>query len=104
MKILEYDFGKVLIGENAKENWKIIDSSEEDDMWFHIKGEPSCHIVAQSKRILSENDIINVAELFHTFSKKTHHNKVIYTHIRNVKKNKNKVGSVNVINELNIQI
>ena len=34
------------IGKNAKDNFKIIDMCEPDDLWFHLKKESSCHVVA----------------------------------------------------------
>lgn len=33
------------IGQNAAENFEIIDNSEEHDLWFHIESAPSCHVV-----------------------------------------------------------
>jgi predicted ribosome quality control (RQC) complex YloA/Tae2 family protein len=34
------------VGQNAKENFDLIDDSEADDIWFHISQLPSCHVVA----------------------------------------------------------
>jgi predicted ribosome quality control (RQC) complex YloA/Tae2 family protein len=48
-----------LLGKNAKDNFDIIDESKENDIWFHINGEPSCHVIA----ILEENIKYNKKEL-----------------------------------------
>ena len=88
MKVLDYAFGKVLIGQNAKENWKIIDMSEPDDMWFHLDNYPSCHIVAQTKTELTIENIEEITKLFNS------RYPVCYTQIKNLTKNKNSVGSV----------
>ena len=40
----------VRIGKNAVDNWEIIDSSNNHDLWFHLDNAPSCHL------ILSVND------------------------------------------------
>lgn len=48
-----------LLGQNAKDNFNIIDISKENDIWFHINGEPSCHVIA----ILEENIKYNKKEL-----------------------------------------
>ena len=34
------------IGENAKDNNKVIESSEPGDLWFHVASKSSCHVVA----------------------------------------------------------
>jgi predicted ribosome quality control (RQC) complex YloA/Tae2 family protein len=34
------------IGINAKNNFEIIDESHKNDIWFHLKGTSSCHVVA----------------------------------------------------------
>ena len=34
------------VGQNAKENFDLIDDSEADDIWFHIHQAASCHVVA----------------------------------------------------------
>jgi predicted ribosome quality control (RQC) complex YloA/Tae2 family protein len=34
------------IGTNAQDNFDVIDSAQPEDLWFHVKGQPSCHVVA----------------------------------------------------------
>lgn len=34
-----------LIGKNAEDNFGIIDASNPEDIWFHISGYSSCHVV-----------------------------------------------------------
>lgn len=34
------------IGKNAKDNFRIIDMSNENDIWFHLEDYPSSHIIA----------------------------------------------------------
>jgi len=34
------------VGQNAKDNYDIIDQSGPDDIWFHINQVSSCHVVA----------------------------------------------------------
>ena len=33
------------LGQNAKENFELIDDSHPQDLWFHIHQEPSTHVV-----------------------------------------------------------
>ena len=39
------------IGKNAKNNFEIIDQSDPNDMWFHLKDVSSCHVIACLKNI-----------------------------------------------------
>jgi len=34
------------IGQNAQENFDLIDASRPEDIWFHINGQPSGHVIA----------------------------------------------------------
>lgn len=34
------------VGENATDNFKVIDSGNPTDLWFHAKENSSCHVVA----------------------------------------------------------
>jgi len=39
------------IGKNAKNNFEIIDESDPNDIWFHLKDVSSCHVIACLKNI-----------------------------------------------------
>jgi predicted ribosome quality control (RQC) complex YloA/Tae2 family protein len=34
------------VGQNAQDNFDLIDDSSPDNLWFHIHGHASCHVVA----------------------------------------------------------
>lgn len=34
------------IGTSAQDNFDVIDSAQSEDLWFHVKGQSSCHVVA----------------------------------------------------------
>ena len=36
-----------IIGEHAAENFEAIDQANHTDIWFHVNGRPSCHVIAQ---------------------------------------------------------
>ena len=38
----------ILVGNNKRENFKIIDDSIDSDIWFHIEGKPSCHVILKT--------------------------------------------------------
>ena len=35
----------IYIGQNKNENWELIDAAVKTDIWFHIEGTPSCHVI-----------------------------------------------------------
>ena len=36
-----------VVGTNAQENHDIIDAADPEDLWFHISGHPSCHVISK---------------------------------------------------------
>lgn len=97
------------IGENASDNWCIIDAANDEDIWFHIADKPSCHVIAIMPIKLSKKEqkyvVTQGALLCKTNSKyKSERNlRISYTKIRNVKK-ADIVGSVQIYNGSTITI
>jgi len=113
----------IQVGENARENWELIDYADKFDLWFYLDNVPSGHVVIKeilTKKIhvVIKNDIkddikndikndffgyphelIHMACLYCKAQSKYKNNKttVIYTTIANVKKEKN-IGSVSIKN------
>ena len=90
---LEVEF---LIGQNKEDNFKIIDSSEPEDIWFHASNISSCHIIAS---ITKTNVKLDKKQLRYILKQgallcKQYTNKVakekfveiVYTNVKNVKK------------------
>ena len=50
------------IGSNARDNSKIIEESEPDDLWFHLNNAPSAHVVARLPVGLSKKQRLTVAK------------------------------------------
>jgi predicted ribosome quality control (RQC) complex YloA/Tae2 family protein len=38
----------ICIGKSAKENWKLIDDSMPNDIWFHLDDVPSSHVILKT--------------------------------------------------------
>lgn len=85
------------IGRNAKENWKLIDMSEQNDIWFHLDDSPSCHVVLSVGDIKKPHrKVIKYCALLcktHSKMRNIKNISIIYTKIANIKKCKI-VGSV----------
>jgi len=102
---------EIEMGQNAQENWDLIDKSEENDWWFHLQDYPSSHVVihtqdyVKKKKDLDRKTIKYAALLCKQNSKMKSEKKVevIYTQIKNVEKTED-VGSVMTIETCVIKI
>lgn len=116
---------KYIIGQNASENFKIIDDANNDAyndaqsdahsdaneyyMWFHIDGYPSCHVICKIPDNLSKKDFLKIIKRGALCCKE--HSKyrteksvsVIYTYLKNVKKT-DIIGSVITTNTKSIKV
>ena len=61
MKQEEYMNTTIIIGENAQDNWDIIDF-ESDYIWLHLNSFPSCHIIINDVNI-DDNVLLYAAQL-----------------------------------------
>ena len=105
MKTFKHSIGSInytiRVGQNAKENWNLIDSSDPFDVWFHLDNHPSSHVVisqdlASNKDLFYPNQIIGIAADYcksHSKQKLASKVKVVYTNIENLTTGKD-VGSV----------
>jgi predicted ribosome quality control (RQC) complex YloA/Tae2 family protein len=91
-----------LVGTSAQDNFDILDISDPDDIWFHVKGESSCHVIAKMSDVGEKIDkkmrrlIIKQGALLCKMESKYKSVKnleIIYTKVKNVKKTAT-VGSV----------
>lgn len=99
---------KIRVGETAKENWDLIDTSSQNDLWFHVDDCPSCHVVlsiGNYKKNPHKTVLNYCANLCKEGSKEKNKRTttVIYTLIKNVRK-ADKVGSVTTTNTTKIKI
>ena len=90
------------IGTNAQENFDIIDTSEETDLWFHVDNLPSCHVVASIPNAEKYNhkEIAYIAKqgacICKQYSKYASQKKlpIIYSKIIDITKSQTQVGTV----------
>jgi predicted ribosome quality control (RQC) complex YloA/Tae2 family protein len=105
MKTIQYEASNnilynIYIGENDVDNWQMIDKAKQNDIWFHLKEFPSCHVILEVK---NENtleklpkSLINYTACACKNNSKVSHLRniyVIYTQIKNITKT-TKIGSV----------
>lgn len=80
------------IGQNAQDNFDVIDAASEEDMWFHVKDLPSCHVVAKIPEGIDRKEMRSVikrgAILCKQHSKYKASDKlyIIYTRLKNIQK------------------
>jgi predicted ribosome quality control (RQC) complex YloA/Tae2 family protein len=77
------------IGQNAKENWCILEKSNQSDIFFHLTHYPSCYVILETEDEKIENDIKENCALLcveNTKYKNIRNISVDYTEVSNVKK------------------
>jgi predicted ribosome quality control (RQC) complex YloA/Tae2 family protein len=83
------------IGENAQDNWDIIDKADKNDIWFHLADHPSAHVILRTENLpikkISRHILIHCGIQCRLHSKWANISykqkvKVIYTEIKNVSK------------------
>jgi predicted ribosome quality control (RQC) complex YloA/Tae2 family protein len=94
----------IKIGSNAKDNWKLLDDADINDIWFHLESYPSSHIFLERTDKLEKPeslneipaDVITICAKYCKINSKTDvigKLRIIYTKVKNIKKGKN-IGSV----------
>lgn len=91
------------IGESAKENWELIDNSESEWTWFHLKSFPSSHVIVH-KETLTSDELIQAAKecKMSTKYRNLKNIKISYCQISNVRKASN-VGAVNFVSNRKVK-
>ena len=93
MKTEEFNDTQIIIGQNAEENWNIINFGC-DFIWLHLNSFPSCHVIIQDES--PDNETLQAAaELCkeNTKYRNLKNLKVCYTKCSNLKKGSD-IGSV----------
>lgn len=88
----------IYVGENAQDNWNIIDISSQNDIWFHLDNKPSSHVILcipESNNKINKQTILYCASICKQHSKFSNHKNIpiIYTEIKNISKGID-IGSV----------
>jgi predicted ribosome quality control (RQC) complex YloA/Tae2 family protein len=93
MKELEFNDTIIILGENAQDNWNIIDF-ESDYIWLHLDSFPSCHVIIYDESPDNET-LLYASELCKSKTKYKNLKNVYvcYTKCSNLKKGSD-VGSV----------
>lgn len=93
MKTEEFNDTTIVIGQNAKENWDII-NFDCDHIWLHLNSFPSCHVIIKDNN--PDEDVLAYAATLckdNTKYKNLKNLKICYTKCNNLKKG-NETGSV----------
>ena len=97
-----YENFTIKIGRNDEENDNLIKEGGQNDLWFHIKNNPSPHgiIHCDTKEEPTKDVIYKTAELVKSFSKYKDLSKItiIYTKLKNIKRT-DVLGSVIIKNK-----
>jgi len=79
--IFKYKELHFYVGRNSKSNWEILSSSNENDIWIHLKNYPSCYVIIKCKKNVSiiGDHITYAGKLCCLYSKIKNSNKKIAT-------------------------
>jgi len=86
----------VWIGQNAQDNWDIISKADQNDIWFHLEGSPSPHVILRVENKKYDKRILNRCACICKEGSKLKDTKnahIIYTEIKHITKG-DKPGSV----------
>jgi predicted ribosome quality control (RQC) complex YloA/Tae2 family protein len=102
------DIYTIKIGQNKLDNWNLVESSEPDNIWFHVSGAPSAHIVLVTSCNIKDipSRVIYRCAVLCSKRSKSHnerHNIVNYTYMKYVSKGEN-IGEVVVKKSLAIRV
>lgn len=101
MIIVENDNIIYKLGQNAKENFELIDNSSLLYWWFHLDDYPSGHCIIEASNITYSMALIASKLVKENSKVKTEKNiKVVYTQLKNIKKTKN-LGEVLILKKPN---
>jgi predicted ribosome quality control (RQC) complex YloA/Tae2 family protein len=98
MKYFKYNNIDFIVGENDKDNWKIILESNKEYIWLHAHNIPSAHVIIEIDTPLVD-EMKYACELCKKQTKINAQVEYIYTKIKNIKLG-NKAGEV-VIKNMN---
>lgn len=112
MREIEYQNYIFYIGQNAKENWELLDTLSKinnEYIWFHLNSFPSPYVIVNSTiSDLSKNSHLDEVLLFGSQLCKDYSKykflsnlKIIYTSLKKIKKT-DKVGEVIITGKKNI--
>jgi len=101
----------IYAGKSAKGNDKLLDESSQHDIWFHVEGAPSAHIILSNPNNIAINKIPRqvikrcacICKASGKSAKLSTKCNIIYTERENVEKT-SVLGSVMTSNERRIQI
>lgn len=111
MKTFIFENIKFLLGQNAQENWNILEEAQKinsDYIWFHLNSFPSSYVIMYSTlNELNDSSLNNYltygANLCKNYSKYKNYNdlKICYTTLKKLSKT-NKIGEVLIKGKRNI--
>jgi predicted ribosome quality control (RQC) complex YloA/Tae2 family protein len=60
---------KFIVGRNSYSNWKILDDSEDDDIWIHLQNDSSPYVILENTSEITDKHLEYGAKLCKRFSK-----------------------------------
>tara|TARA_E500000331_G_C17261827_1_gene715574 strand:+ start:843 stop:1166 length:324 start_codon:yes stop_codon:yes gene_type:complete len=87
MKTITYNDINIIVGQNSKENWSLLDNTNENYLWFHLRSFPSCFVIIEDE--YPDNlTVLEAATICkeHTKYRNLKNLKINYTPVSNLRK------------------
>ena len=88
MKLIEEEDVKYYIGRNAKDNTDLFNIMPENSLWFHLEGEPGCHVYIVTEIPIEKEHIVQAAQYTKIYSKVHKKSSICYLEKKYLKKGK----------------
>lgn len=80
MRVFQVNEVLYIMGNDAKENWKILDDAKDNDVWVHLSGYPSSYIIIKN---MNQSVKLNMEAIIYAGQLCKHYSK--HKHIKNLK-------------------
>jgi predicted ribosome quality control (RQC) complex YloA/Tae2 family protein len=103
MKVFRNNDIDYIVGKNSKENWKILENADDEDIWIHLHDCSSPYIIIKTYKTLDNNDLLYGGFICKQNSKYKNKNnlKMVFSSVKHVKKGKC-IGEVILLEAPNI--
>lgn len=80
MKVFQVNDVLYIMGNDAKENWRLLEEAKEDDIWVHLNGYPSSYVIIKN---INRDSKLNMEAIVYAGQLCKHYSK--HKHIKNMK-------------------
>lgn len=90
MKVIRNNDVDYIVGNDSKENWKILENADDEDVWIHLHNYSSPYVILKSYKTLDNKDLLYGGFICKKNSKHKYIDniKMVFSLVKHVKKGK----------------